>query len=242
VSIEKNEGCVCSCDTCKSMCDRPCWPAPSEAEALIEAGYGDKLMLDHWVGSPQDNPAEEYCGDTRILAPACKGYEGRRAPFWPEGGCAFQNENNLCALHNKGLKPIEGRLANCGSDGGKTPDDLHREVAKLWDNPEAQRLVTRWDDMVEEGTLPKVPDDMKESEPEPEPVILKVGDKVEVKRSNGRWTTGEIYQLQPTCGGLYPQTYVVKVPLTASHYILRYKPDEKFGYKRNIPASDIRRV
>jgi len=232
VSIEENKSCVCSCDTCKDMCNRPCWPSPSEAKALIEAGYGNKLMDDHWVGSPQDNPPAEDYSQVNILGPACQGYEGKRAPFWPEGVCTFQDPNTkLCIIHDKGLKPIEGRLADCGSNGGETPPDLHREVAKLWDNPNAQKLVRDWNSMSQKGTYPKLPD----------PDILRINDTVEVRRTSGKWTKGTIHEIQPKWDG-FPQFYVVKVALEADHYIRSYKPLEEWGYKPNIPAEDILEV
>jgi hypothetical protein len=49
------------------MCKRACWPTPQEAEALLDAGYANKLMLDAWhfrfySGSPgysELTPGEE---------------------------------------------------------------------------------------------------------------------------------------------------------------------------------------
>lgn len=117
----------CSCETCKSMCDRPCWPTPDEALLLIEKGYGDKLMKDWWVS---DN-------DIYLLCPACAGYEGRNAPAWPNGKCIFFNDG--CYIHN--IKPSEGKIANCKH----TPENLHKEIAMLWNNPEAQKIVSNWE-------------------------------------------------------------------------------------------------
>lgn len=50
----------CSCDSCKAMCERPCWPSPEDAERLIDAGYGDKLMLDFWGVTKETIPREIY--------------------------------------------------------------------------------------------------------------------------------------------------------------------------------------
>jgi hypothetical protein len=116
------------------MCRRPCWPSPEEALKLIEAGYGDRLMLDWWVGDGEN---------IYILAPAIKGLEGKDAPSWPDGMCTFQrDEDSLCELHNKNLKPIEGRLARC--KGGRNGRALHYAVAQLWDNDEARELIGNW--------------------------------------------------------------------------------------------------
>ena len=122
----------CTCEECKEMCQRPCWPTPEEAKKLIEAGYGDRLMSDYWARAESD---------IHILGPALKGYEGQSTPFWPKGQCTFQDENGLCQLHDKGLKPYEGRKALCN---GRTPKGLHEEVAMMWDNEEAQALVDKW--------------------------------------------------------------------------------------------------
>jgi len=119
------------------MCKRPCWPTPAGAKALIDAGYGNRLMLDYWAGSPAGRETEN---NTYILCPASPGREGDSAPFWPNGGCVFQNQNGLCELHDLGLKPEEGQRATCKSDN----DGLHQEIAVTWENAEAQALVDEW--------------------------------------------------------------------------------------------------
>ena len=126
----------CSCLVCKSMCLRPCWPTPEEAELLIELGYGDRLMKDWlkdwWV-------ADE--GNIYVLCPAQRGYEKRQASSWLHPvPCTFQTADGLCELHDKKLKPVEGRAACC-TDGV----NLHEAIAKLWDNKKAQALVKKWE-------------------------------------------------------------------------------------------------
>ena len=124
----------CACGTCANMCQRPCWPSPEESRKLMKAGMGHRLMLDYW---------DQMGGAIYILAPANKGYESDRAPHWPRTpeGCTFWSEK-LCDLHVPGLKPLEGRLASCKDDGHQA--NLHRDVAKLWDTPEAEALVAEW--------------------------------------------------------------------------------------------------
>lgn len=105
---------VCQCDTCVSMCERrPCWPLPDEAQKLIEAGYGPRLMRDWWCRWPDD---------VVILSPAIVGEEGKYAPVWPTGRCTFLTDNKKCELHDKGLKPFEGHVAH--HDG--TESSLHK--------------------------------------------------------------------------------------------------------------------
>jgi Fe-S-cluster containining protein len=110
----------CSCATCVGMCEhRPCWGTPEEIEKIIEAGLGDRLMNDYWIESPQD---------VQIFSPAIVGYEGRTAPFMPIGACTFL-KNGLCELHDKGLKPLEGRTATCKSS--KQAREQHNKVRKF---------------------------------------------------------------------------------------------------------------
>lgn len=120
----------CACDICKKMCDRPCWPSPEEARKLIEMGYSERLMLDYWASEK----------NIELICPAILTFEGQQAPFIPIGGCTFKDKEGLCMLHDKGLKPIEGRLPDHNS---KIPN-LHHEVARLWDNDEGRKLVKEW--------------------------------------------------------------------------------------------------
>lgn len=113
----------CTCDECKAMCQRPCWPTPEEAQHLINAGYGGQLMQDYWYRKGND---------IKLLCPAINGYEGRFSPSWPNG---------LCQLHDLGYKPLEGRKSLCQD---KTPKKLHKKIAKMWDNSEAQEIVRKW--------------------------------------------------------------------------------------------------
>ena len=125
----------CTCETCKAMCERPCWPTPKEAEKLIEAGFGNRLMEDYWAGNS---------GNVSILCPALVGSEGHAAPSWARGKCTFQDKNGLCELHDLGLKPIEGRLADCQNEDATK--NLHEMVMVAWNNQGAVNLVHRWNE------------------------------------------------------------------------------------------------
>ena len=98
---------------------------------LMDEGFGDKLMLDYWVA--EDN--------IYLLCPAIKGCEGKDAPVFPKGECTFLNAQGLCDLHDKKLKPIEGRLANCKDPTG---GQLHKAVADLWNTAEGRAAIDRW--------------------------------------------------------------------------------------------------
>lgn len=130
---------ICSCHKCVKMCeDRPCWPTPEEADQLIENGFADKLMLDWWSACGPDDE------DIFLLGPAIVGREGQYAPSFPWGRCNLLTENGMCSLHDKGLKPLEGRLANCKTDQPK----LHGFVARKWDCELGRAVVARWKNMM----------------------------------------------------------------------------------------------
>lgn len=127
---------ACACEDCVQMCvETPCWGTPAEAQALIQAGYGGRLMLDRWVGGIVTDVDQ-----IDILGPAIVGREGKPAPSRRWGRCTFLTKEGRCELHGSGLKPIEGRLAH--HDG--TPDEVHEAVAATWENPEAVALVAAW--------------------------------------------------------------------------------------------------
>lgn len=39
----------CSCDKCKNMCEVPCIGTPKDIEAIIDAGYADRLKETMWM-------------------------------------------------------------------------------------------------------------------------------------------------------------------------------------------------
>lgn len=91
----------CDCEKCSFMCQAPCCGTPDEMQALIDAGYGERLMYDNW-------PDQE-----NILKPALKEHEGKLAPWTmaTPKGCTFWNKGK-CELHPLGLKPSAGKLAH----------------------------------------------------------------------------------------------------------------------------------
>ena len=129
--MKKYKEYVCQCKKCISCCEnRPCWPTPQEAKKLIENKFGKQLMLDYW----------EDDENIYIVSPAIKRYEGRHAPYTPKGKCTFLDSNNLCKLHDLGLKPLEGKVSGCK----KSYPNLHHDVAMLWDSNEGRKVVELW--------------------------------------------------------------------------------------------------
>lgn len=120
----------CACSKCVTMCERnPCWPTPDEARTLIAAGYGDRLMTDWW---------DDFPNDTHLLCPAAEGHENRMAPAgpmffqidWHKGRCTFLTKEGKCELHTSGLKPLEGRVADCKESSAN--QDLREHIIELW--------------------------------------------------------------------------------------------------------------
>ena len=132
---------TCTCEECKAMCDRPCWPSPDEARTLIELGYAKKMMNDYWARFGEDK------GDIQIISPAHVGYEGQQAPFWPTGKCTLLTDESLCSIHDI-CKPIEGRMATC-DDTQRNPPNWHLEVANMWDSPEGEAVVRLWNNAIQ---------------------------------------------------------------------------------------------
>jgi hypothetical protein len=126
--------CECDCEDCQSMCARPCWPTPAEADAIILAGYGSTLTLTAWYGCSDH-------GDIDVARP-------RTIEEW----CVFLDEGR-CALHDRGLKPIEGRVAtHKDRPEGYPSGDIHEHIAAMWDTDEGRRVVASVRRMEDDGT------------------------------------------------------------------------------------------
>lgn len=88
----------CACDKCKNMCKVPCIGTPKDIEAIIDAGYADRLK------------------ETMCMVGYLAVKEKPIAMIQPtkkDGWCAFRQPDGLCELHDRGLKPTEGVLASC---------------------------------------------------------------------------------------------------------------------------------
>jgi hypothetical protein len=108
----------CSCDVCKNMCRRtPCLPTPEDVVKLMAAGHKSKLRATIYAGPFTDVPV-------RLVAPHYD--EERKA-------CAFLDDNNLCILHESGLKPLEGKLANHANEYEQVKNNI-QYILNLW-NP-----------------------------------------------------------------------------------------------------------
>lgn len=88
----------CKCEKCRSQCRTPCIGTPEDITKLIEAGYQSRLSPTLWAAGMlmglTDHPI-------KMLQPIRE----------DNGWCTFYHDG-LCELHDKGLKPTEGRLSH----------------------------------------------------------------------------------------------------------------------------------
>lgn len=111
---------VCSCSQCQAQCHTPCLGTPEDIEKLISAGYGDRLAITWWaVGQIlglTDRPV-------KMVQPIRE----------DNGWCTFFHDGK-CELHDKGLKPTEGRLSHHSirEDNFVPSKSLSWLVAKEW--------------------------------------------------------------------------------------------------------------
>jgi len=121
----------CSCETCKAFCIRPGWWTVVEAAKAIEAGYGNRMMLEI---------APEFAFG--VLSAAFKGCEGDFAlQEYSRSGCNFLRDD-LCELHGTGLQPLECRFCHHSRSGQGLK--CHEDITKDWRTPEGQELVKKW--------------------------------------------------------------------------------------------------
>lgn len=122
----------CDCDKCSRMCTAPCCGTIEDMQNLIDAGYGNRLMLDDW---PDDND---------IIKPAMKGHEGGKAPWdvRTEEGCTFWKDGK-CELHQSGLKPTQGKLAHHDNDYFQLKE-IENFISDSWGKDEAKEFIEKW--------------------------------------------------------------------------------------------------
>lgn len=106
------KSCECSCKTCQGLCEMvPCMATPQEIKALIDAGHIDDLAPTiHWAALKFGLPPVEC-----VMIVEREG-----------GGCSMLKDGK-CTLHDKGLKPSEGRFATCKDDTASFP-----HICAMW--------------------------------------------------------------------------------------------------------------
>lgn len=120
----------CSCSICKRQCHTPCLGTPDDIERIIDAGYVDRLELTNWA-------AGILLGVTNVVVPMIQPVAGKEY-------CAFF-ENGLCILHDRGLKPTEGRLSHhtIKKDNFNPFMNLAWNIAKEWMMTDNVEVISR---------------------------------------------------------------------------------------------------
>lgn len=131
LSIQETE---CDCQKCSYMCHAPCTGTPEDMEAIMDAGYGNRLMYDDWPSSKCDD----------IIKPALKGYEGKMSPWETSSfsGCTFWKDGK-CELHSLGLKPTLAKLV-IHDQSDEEHDQIVNFISHSWKKEEAKKTIERW--------------------------------------------------------------------------------------------------
>jgi hypothetical protein len=128
----------CTCQECVDMCKTySCLPTPQEAQRMIDAGFGKKMMLD-------TRPAVSH-PDIKIstLLPAMVGYERKLSPMEIGISSCIFLVCERCQLHAVGMKPLEGRVAIHDKD----PEEeriFFNLLKSMWDTPYGHQVVSGW--------------------------------------------------------------------------------------------------
>lgn len=111
----------CKCEKCKQQCHTPCLGTPHDILKLIKAGYADRLAWTDWEAGMLVG-----CTDHPIGMLQAK-FDGDWCTFYHDG---------LCELHDKGLKPTEGKLSHHSTQiVNWTPKkSIAWNVAKEWED------------------------------------------------------------------------------------------------------------
>ena len=111
MSYKKFKETVCSCQKCKDMCKTPCIGTPEEMLAISKAGFSKRLAVTSWATGLILGTHDRV---VTIIAPL---FDQKK------GFCTFY-QDGMCELHSLGLKPTEGRYANCKEKKVKNLEEL----------------------------------------------------------------------------------------------------------------------
>jgi hypothetical protein len=104
----------CACSLCRDMCKTvPCMGTPGDILRIINNGFIEKLIWTDWAAGVKFGIDPVTMIQPRQL---------------PNGHCSFLTADNKCELHDKGIKPIEGKLAAHNVSGFR----LSYVVARTW--------------------------------------------------------------------------------------------------------------
>ena len=120
----------CKCKLCQEQCHQACLGTPQDILRLIEAGYASRVALTEWA-------AGMLMGCTNHIVLMIQ-------PRIENGWCTFFHDG-LCELHDKGLKPNEGKLSHHSTriDNWTPRKSIAWNVARLWEEPANRETIER---------------------------------------------------------------------------------------------------
>lgn len=112
----------CKCKLCQQQCHQTCLDTPQDILRIIEAGYANRVAPTFWAAGMVMG-----CTDHVVMMVQPR-VEGEWCTFFHDG---------LCELHDKGLKPTEGRLSHHSIklDNWTPRKSIAWNVARLWEEP-----------------------------------------------------------------------------------------------------------
>lgn len=122
----------CKCSLCQRQCTQaPCLGTPADIEKIIDAGYASRIYSTSWAAGMLMG----ICDQVIYMY---------QAEFVNNQACTFF-KNGLCELHDKGLKPTEGKLSHhtTKSDNFKRGKSVTWHVAKEWLDPANYETIAR---------------------------------------------------------------------------------------------------
>ena len=130
----------CKCSACRMACMvSPCFGTPEDMQKLIDAGYQDRLLPTIYM-----NPEtlEEY----PVIAPIGINFVGALHR------CTFLDSDMNCELHDKNLKPTEGKLAYHGRDEEQNVN-LRIMICNTWNSLKGVEIVRKTIDHLENNIV-----------------------------------------------------------------------------------------
>ena len=131
----------CKCQLCKRQCHTPCLGTPQDILRLIDAGYADRLAPTVWAAGVLMGVVAQPV--PLIQAECLDGAWGGLLDVGADCHCTFYTKDGLCELHDKGLKPTEGRLSHHSIrlDNFKRNRSISWAVVQEWLSPDNADVV-----------------------------------------------------------------------------------------------------
>ena len=120
----------CRCKLCQAQCRATsCLGTPQDILKIVKAGYADRIVVSEWAAGI-------------IMGVTKKTIYMFQPRFTEEEGCTFFHDG-LCELHDKGLKPTEGRLSHHTQriDNFVKSKSISWNVAQEWMEPRNRKVV-----------------------------------------------------------------------------------------------------